>query len=77
MTLPSQSHGASVQRALVLHDHQVVVDLIELTLNHGMFVVRAARTLAEAEAILAEWQPHMAVVDMDHDVRRAREVLGG
>ena len=43
------------------------MDLIELTLNHGLFVVRAAQTLAEAEAILAEWQPHMSVVDMDHD----------
>ncbi|HEX6139746.1 MAG TPA: response regulator transcription factor [Candidatus Limnocylindria bacterium] len=31
------------------------------------FVVRAARDLAEAEAILAEWNPHMTVVDMDHD----------
>jgi DNA-binding response OmpR family regulator len=44
-----------------------VVDLIELTLNHGMFVVRAARDLAEAETILATWRPHMAVIDMDHD----------
>jgi two-component system, OmpR family, alkaline phosphatase synthesis response regulator PhoP len=54
-------------RALVLHDRPLVVDLIQLTLNHGLFVVRAARNLAEAEAILAEWRPHMAVVDMDHD----------
>jgi DNA-binding response OmpR family regulator len=54
-------------RALVLHDRQLVVDLIELTLNHGLFVVRAAHNLAEAEAILAEWQPHMTVIDMDHD----------
>ena len=53
--------------ALVLHDRQLVVDLIELTLNHGMFVVRAATGLAEAEQILREWQPHMAVIDMDHD----------
>jgi DNA-binding response OmpR family regulator len=54
-------------RALVLHDRQLVVDLIELTLNHGLFVVRSARNLAEAEAILATWPPHMTVVDMDHD----------
>ncbi len=54
-------------RALVLHDKQLIVDLIELTLNHGLFVVRAAHSLAEAEVILAEWQPHMTVVDMDHD----------
>jgi DNA-binding response OmpR family regulator len=55
------------RRALVLHDRPLVVDLIELTLNHGVFAVRAASSLAEAEAILAEWGPHMAVIDMDHD----------
>jgi DNA-binding response OmpR family regulator len=59
--------GAEARRALVLHDRQLVVDLIELTLNHGVFLVRAAQDLAEAEAILAEWRPHLAVVDMDHD----------
>ncbi|MDR3472997.1 MAG: response regulator, partial [Devosia sp.] len=55
------------RRALVLHDRPLVVDLITLTLNHGGFVVRAARNLGEAEAILAEWSPNMTVVDMDHD----------
>ena len=55
------------RRALVLLDRSALVDLIELTLNHGLFVVRAARTLAEAEDLLVAWQPHMAVVDMDHD----------
>lgn len=55
------------RRALVLHDRPLVVDLITLTLNHGVFAVRAASNLAEAEAILAAWQPHMTVVDMDHE----------
>jgi Response regulators consisting of a CheY-like receiver domain and a winged-helix DNA-binding domain len=55
------------RRALLLLDRPLVVDLIKLTLNHGLFVVRAARSLAEAEAILAAWRPHMTVVDMDHD----------
>lgn len=45
----------------------MVVDLIELTLNHGIFVVRAARSLADAEQIMTTWHPHMIVVDMDHD----------
>ena len=62
-TVPS----AEARRALVLHDRELMVDLIELTLNHGLFVVRAARDLAAAEAVLAEWHPHLAVVDMDHD----------
>ena len=55
------------RRALVLHDRPLVVDLIELTLNHGLFVVQSATSLGAAEAILAEWRPHLAVIDMDHD----------
>jgi two-component system, OmpR family, alkaline phosphatase synthesis response regulator PhoP len=55
------------RRALVLHDRALIVDLIQLTLNHGLFVVRAATSLGEAEKILDEWRPHMTVVDMDHD----------
>ncbi len=55
------------RRALVLHDRQLVVDLIELTLNHGLFMVRSATNLAQADGILADWRPHMTIVDMDHD----------
>ena len=62
-----ESQTAGSLRALVLHDRLLLVDLIELTLNHGLFVVRAARDLDEANTILAEWQPHLAVIDMDHD----------
>jgi len=64
---PIPDAGADALRALVLHERQLVVGLIELTLNHGLFVVRAAKNLDEAEAILAEWHPHMAVIDMDLD----------
>jgi two-component system, OmpR family, alkaline phosphatase synthesis response regulator PhoP len=64
---PAPAPESEARRALVLHDRQLVVDLIELTLNHGMFVVRHARDLTDAETILGTWRPHMAVVDMDHD----------
>ena len=50
----------------MLHDRQAIVDLIELTLNHGLFVVRAAPDLPSAEAILLEWRADMAIVDMDN-----------
>ncbi|HEY3334321.1 MAG TPA: response regulator transcription factor [Candidatus Limnocylindrales bacterium] len=59
-------HGEA-RRALILHERDLVVDLVELTLNHGVFVVRAARDLTEAERILSDWQPHLVVIDMDHD----------
>jgi DNA-binding response OmpR family regulator len=63
----SKSQTVEARRALVLHDRRLVVDLIELTLNHGLFVVRAAQTLAEADQILTGWHPHLVVLDMDHD----------
>jgi DNA-binding response OmpR family regulator len=62
------------RRALLLHDHRLIIDLIELTLNHGLFVVRAANSIAEAETILADWRPHLSVVDMDRD--DSAELLG-
>ncbi len=52
-------------RVLVLLDQPLVVEVIRLTLNHGVFVTRAAPSLPEAMTILAEWQPHIAVVDME------------
>jgi two-component system, OmpR family, alkaline phosphatase synthesis response regulator PhoP len=55
------------RRALVLHDRALIVDLIELTLNHGLFVVRSTSDLAGAETILSEWRPHLSIIDMDHD----------
>jgi DNA-binding response OmpR family regulator len=67
MTEDVDAAPADARRALVLHDRALVVDLIELTLNHGLFVVRSATNLREAEQILAEWRPHLSVVDMDHD----------
>jgi DNA-binding response OmpR family regulator len=59
--------SGDTRRALVLHDRPLVVDLIELTLNHGVFVVRSAQNLTGADAILSDWQPHLVVMDMDHD----------
>jgi DNA-binding response OmpR family regulator len=55
------------RRALLLLDRPILVDLVRLTLNHGLFVVQAASTLAEATSLLDSWSPHLAVVDMDHE----------
>jgi DNA-binding response OmpR family regulator len=62
-----EAEAVDERRALVLHDGRLLVGLIELTLNHGLFVVRSATNLAEAEAILADWRPHLGVVDMDRE----------
>lgn len=63
----NDSDPLGAHRALVLHDRQLVVDLIELTLNHGLFVVRSTGSLGAAMALTTEWLPHIALIDMDHD----------
>jgi two-component system, OmpR family, KDP operon response regulator KdpE len=60
VTSPSSPH-----RVLILADQPLVVDLISLTLNHGAFVTRDFPTLDEARAAVVEWQPHVALIDMD------------
>ena len=65
------------RRALVFHDRPLVVDLISLTLNHGMFLVRAARDVPEAQQLVALWRPHMALIDMErNDALEALRMLG-
>ena len=52
-------------RVLVMVEQPLLVDVIKLTLNHGVYVTREARDVPAAAAMLAGWQPHLAVIDMD------------
>jgi DNA-binding response OmpR family regulator len=52
-------------RVLVMIDQPLIAEVIELTLNHGVYATRKARDLVEATEVLAQWEPHLAVVDMD------------
>ena len=46
-------------------DQMVIAELINLTLNHGVYATRGAKNAAQAIALVDEWQPHLAVIDMD------------
>ena len=52
-------------RVLVVEDQRLVTELVKLTLNHGAFVTREAQEAMQAMTLLADWQPHLAVIDMD------------
>jgi DNA-binding response OmpR family regulator len=41
------------------------VEVVKLTLNHGVYDVRAVDSLTEVET--SQWQPHMMLLDMDLD----------
>jgi len=68
-------------RVLVLLDQPLIHEVVRLTLNHGVYVTREASDAATAAVILAEWNPQLAVLDMDLGgsdlVRQARRRPAG
>ena len=79
------SHGARPQaahwpprgpaRVLVVLDRPVLVELIKITLNHGVFTTRASSTPDEVTTVLTEWRPHLVILDMDLDGARMMALL--
>ncbi|HZO27577.1 MAG TPA: hypothetical protein VFH48_16495 [Chloroflexota bacterium] len=41
-------------RVLMMVDQPLIIDVIKLTLNHGIYVTREAQDVAEATAVLDE-----------------------
>ena len=52
-------------RALVVIDQPVLAGVVELALNHGTCTTRVASNAQQAKAIVTEWEPQLAVIDMD------------
>lgn len=57
--------GCGPRRVLVLTDQMVLAETIGLTLHHGLYVTRETTNAAQALVLADEWQPHLAVIDMD------------
>ena len=58
--------AASQVKVLVLTDHRLIAEMVKLTLNHGVYVTRLVRDSERALQLLDDWQPHLAMVDMDN-----------
>lgn len=52
-------------RVLVFTEKRLLAEMVKLTLNHGVYVTRDARSVDSAAAIIDDWQPQIALVDMD------------
>jgi DNA-binding response OmpR family regulator len=63
-------------RVLLVLDRPTLVELIKMTLNHGVYTIRTATLAEDVATITADWQPHLALLDMDLDGPRVMEVLG-
>jgi DNA-binding response OmpR family regulator len=47
----------------------VLVQLVKLTLNHGVYATQAFENAADIEPAIDEWHPHIVILDMDLDGR--------
>jgi two-component system KDP operon response regulator KdpE len=54
-------------RALLVIEERVLADVVRLALNHGEYHTRVAPTVNEAATALADWQPHLVVLDMESE----------
>ena len=62
-------------RVLVVVGDKTLANTVDLTLRHGRYVRRVAGTVDEAKAAVAEWKPHLLIVDMDLEAGRAIQLI--
>ena len=75
--LESEDSARAPARVLVMVEQPLIVEVIKLTLNHGVYLTREAQDVPEATAVLGEWHPHLAVIDMDIGGDRLLQHLAG
>jgi len=56
--------GGGPLRVVAALDRPVLVELIALTLNHGLCTVRTVLAMEQVVTTLAEWRPHLLILDM-------------
>jgi DNA-binding response OmpR family regulator len=52
-------------RVLLVLGDKPLANTVELTLRHGRYDRRVAATVNDAKALLADWKPHLLIVDID------------
>ena len=74
---PGLSITPGETRVLVLLDQALIANLVSLTLQHGFFVTQHVENSIDALQVLADWQPHLAVIDMELGGRELFERIAG
>src|SRR2546429_336520 len=58
-------------RVLLVVGDKALANTVDLTLRHGSYLRRVAGNLDEAKSAIADWRPHLLVVDIDIESGRA------
>ena len=62
---PAARDSERAFRVLLVIEDRALANTIDLTLRHGGYVRRSADTVKDAKAALADWKPHLLLLDID------------
>ena len=54
----------------------LLIELIKVSLNHGVYSTRAVPSADEVETTVARWQPHLVILDKDLGRSQITALLG-
>lgn len=74
-TAPSARPSERAARVLVVIGDRAIANTVDLTLQHGSYLRRSASTVADARAAIAEWKPHLLLLDIDLEAGRGIQVI--
>jgi len=60
---------------LLVLDDRALANTIDLTLRHGGYVRRSEETVGAARVAIAEWKPHLLLLDIDLDAGAAIQLI--
>jgi two-component system KDP operon response regulator KdpE len=62
---PAARDSERAVRVLLVIEDRALANTVDLTLRHGGYVRRSAGTVKEAKSALADWKPHLLLLDID------------
>ena len=62
-------------RVLLVVDDTALANTIDLTLRHGRYARRIVGTVAAARSAIAEWEPHLLIVNIDIEAGAAIQLI--
>jgi len=72
---PAARRSERAVRALLVIGDKALSNTVDLTLRHGGYLRQVAETVDDAKRSIAEWKPHLLVVNIDTEAGRAIQLI--
>src|ERR1700704_2934195 len=72
---PAAKEPERAVRVLLVVEDRALANTIDLTLRHGGYIRRSDNTMTGAKATIAEWKPHLLLLDIDLEAGGAMQLI--